>query len=232
MIHTIKTKLAKIADQVIWKSINKRRPYDFERAAFWMAALEAVDFIEQRMPDAENFKTRLNLLDLAVKITTMDGLCLEFDVTRGETIKHIANQTKSEIYGFDSFEGLPEDWTPSQRKGRFSLNGQIPQNMPVNVHFVKGWFDDTLPGFLEINTGIVAFLHIDSDLYSSAKTILTCLRERFVPGTIIVFDELLNYPGWKNGEIKAWDEFVDETNISYEFFGFASSAHSVCLIIK
>ncbi len=232
MLHKIKNKLAKTADQLIWKSINKRRPYDYERAAFWKAAMEAAEFVETRMPCAENFKTRFALLDHAVKKNSLDGLWLEFGVHRGETIRHIANMTESEIFGFDSFEGLPEDWTPSQRKGRFSLDGKIPQNMPANVKFVKGWFDQTSPEFLNSNPGKVAFLHIDSDLYSSAKTILTCLKDRLSSGTVIVFDKLLNYPGWKHGEIKAWDEFIEKTNISYEFFGFASSAHSVALVIK
>lgn len=106
------------------------------------------------------------------------------------------------------------------------MRGELPKDMPNNVRFVKGWFDQTLPRFLEEHHEPVAFLHIDSDLYSSAKTVLGLLKDRIVPGTVVLFDELLNYPGWKNGEIKAFREFIAETGFKYEYFGYASSAHS------
>ena len=66
-----------------------------------------------------------------------------------------------------------------------------------NVALHVGWFDDTLPAFLDRHDGNVAFVHIDSDLYSSAKTILDNLAPRVGPGTIIVFNEYFNDPNWK-----------------------------------
>ena len=49
-----------------------------------------------------------------------------------------------------------------------------------------------------------SFLHIDSDLYSSARTVLFLLHEQIVSGTIIEFDEYFNYPNWKQHEYKAF----------------------------
>ena len=64
------------------------------------------------------------------------GLWLEFGVYRGYSVNLIAGYTKNTVYGFDSFEGLPEDWgvndTLSQKKevryhkGKFSLQGMMP----------------------------------------------------------------------------------------------------------
>jgi hypothetical protein len=45
-------------------------------------------------------------------------------------------------------------------------------------------FSDTLPIFMKKNYDNVAFINIDSDLYSSAKTILTVLNEQIVEGVI------------------------------------------------
>ena len=33
--------------------------------------------------------------------------------------------TNDKVYGFDSFEGLPENWRPGFEKGTFSLNGML-----------------------------------------------------------------------------------------------------------
>ncbi|WP_425262729.1 TylF/MycF/NovP-related O-methyltransferase [Paenibacillus thermotolerans] len=54
-------------------------------------------------------------------------------------------------------------------------------------------FSDTLPEFANHHNEKIAFINIDSDLYSSAKTILTVLNERIVNGTILYFDEIT---GW------------------------------------
>jgi hypothetical protein len=94
---------------------------------------------------------------------------------------------------------------------------------------VHGWFDQTLPGFLEEHQQPIAFLHVDSDLYSSAKTIFDQVHDRIRPGTIIQFDDFVNYPGWEEGEYKAFQEFVELSSLQYEYIGFASSDQAVAL---
>ena len=70
-------------------------------------------------------------------------------------------------------------------------------------------FHDTLPQFKEqvLKSNPIAFLHIDCDIYASAKEIF----DHIVPGTVIVFDEFYNYPGAEEHEFKAFQEFLDRT---------------------
>lgn len=77
---------------------------------------------------------------------------------------------------------------------RFSLDGGLPVFEQTNVKLVKGWFENTFPVFLTKNAGAARFVHIDSDLYPSAATVLTHLRSRIVSDTVILFDEYFNYP--------------------------------------
>lgn len=147
-------------------------------------------------------------------INNIDGMYLEFGVWSGETINLISkNRPNKMVYGFDSFEGLPEKWKDGYDKGAFNKNG----NMPIvndNVRLIKGWFDETLPTFLEENPRQkVSFLHVDCDLYSSTKTIFDNLKDRITIGTIIVFDELINYDEFKEHEMKAFYEFLQETKL-------------------
>jgi hypothetical protein len=75
----------------------------------------------------------------------------------------------------------------------------------------------------------VALLHIDSDLYSSAHTVLFGLAPRLRAGSTIVFDEFLNYPGWRQHEYRAFTEFVDAFDVEFRYFSFASSYLSVAV---
>jgi hypothetical protein len=96
-----------------------------------------------------------------------------------------------------------------------------------------GWFDETLPPFKkEIKDQAIQLLHIDSDLYSSAVTILTTLKKNIVPGTVIVFDEYFNYPGWQLDEFRAWQEFVAKNAIKYEYIGYVSRHQKVAVRVK
>lgn len=221
--------LYRVYDQLLWRSFMERRAIDYERVSYMLAAVESATFFQQHMPMTPNLVTRSLLLDHAVKQVKNSGLWLEFGVYRGDDLKQIARKHKGDIYGFDSFEGLPEDWTHFQKKGRFSLDGALPSQLPDNVKLVQGWFDQTLPLFLSEHDEPIAFLHIDSDLYSSAKTVLDLVHSRLRPGTIIQFDDFINYPGWKNGEHKAFQEFVEHYSLEYEYIGFASSDQAVAL---
>ena len=154
-------------------------------------------------------------------LVNTSGLLLEFGVFSGNTINYFSTKTAGPVYGFDSFEGLPESWGRTDMnfdKGAFNLNGNLPRVNP-NVTLIKGWFNETLPKFLKENQGPITFLHIDCDLYSSTKTIFDLVKGRIAHGCVIVFDELLNYPGWLDHEWKAWWELVDATGLKYEWIG-------------
>ena len=171
------------------------------------------------------------LIDCLEK-SSENGLNLEFGVFSGRTI-NLSSEKYPEraFYGFDSFEGLPEDWREGFLKGHFSLNGNFP---PVNsnVVLIKGLFSDSLEDFLKENQQSVSFLHIDCDLYSSTKYVLEKLKDRLRAGSIILFDEFYNYPGWEEGEYKAWQEFSNSYNIKYDYIGYNINHEQVALIIK
>lgn len=157
---------------------------------------------------------------------TTPGLWLEFGVYEGGTINFLASlRPDVTLWGFDSFEGLPEQWNGVVPKGHFNLGGNLPP-VASNVRLVKGWFDQTLPGFLREHSEQIAFLHIDSDLYSSARTVLTHCAPRLRSGSIIVFDELLNYPGYEQHELKAFQEFLTETGFGFEPIGWVNEDFS------
>ena len=149
----------------------------------------------------------------------IDGMYLEFGVFKGWSINVIAKRIYPKlVHGFDSFEGLPEEWirssTQTYRPGHFDLCGQLPV-VDENVRLHKGWFSNTLLVFLEGNDKNVAFLNIDSDIYSSAIYILTTLNDFIVPGTIIRFDEISDwglgiYSEWKDHEYRALNEWLDD----------------------
>ena len=187
-------------------------------------ANDCADYILDRMPRAIEFQNVQSLWDYAIKQISFDGLIAEFGVYQGTSINHFASRLpQSTLFGFDSFEGLKEDWegNVAHEKGTFSLNGEMP---PVagNVRLIKGWFDETLPAFLQQYPQPFSLLHVDCDTYQSTKTILDLAGSRIKPGTIIIFDEYFGYRGWRIGEFKAWQEFVEKNKIQYEYISFHS----------
>ncbi len=121
---------------------------------------------------------------------------LEFGVYKGESILYFAGihpNPESRFVGFDTFEGLPEDWTEFSRtlKSRtFSTDGTTPQTNDARVSFVKGLFQETLSTYLSRHQpGRQLVIHNDSDLYSSTLFLLTHANHIITPGTIIMFDE-------------------------------------------
>jgi predicted O-methyltransferase YrrM len=57
-----------------------------------------------------------------------EGSILEFGFFEGASINYMSSIVDGDrrLYGFDSFEGLPENWRQDYEKGRFALN-QLPQ---------------------------------------------------------------------------------------------------------
>jgi hypothetical protein len=169
-------------------------------------------------PSVERYDSRWALLDAAVDLAPPGGLWLEFGVYRGESVNRIARRSRGPVFGFDSFEGLPSTWTPLHSKGAFSLSGSLPA-VEGNVRLIKGWFSDTLPSFLRSHGDArVSFLHIDSDLYSSARFVLSALAERIRRGTVIVFDEYLAVVN-PDDEARAFREWTRAAGLTFQYIG-------------
>jgi O-methyltransferase len=119
---------------------------------------------------------------------------LEFGVYKGASIRRWCGANThpdSRFFGFDSFEGLPEDWS-GVSKGAFTTSGKPPDIDDPRVRFVVGWFQESLPGFLADyprmpNRPLI--IHNDCDLYSSTLCCLASINAFIQPGTIIIFDE-------------------------------------------
>lgn len=121
-------------------------------------------------------------------------LYLEFGVFEGASMRYWSGTLRhpdSKLHGFDSFEGLPEDWDIDgpHVKGTFNVKGQIPQIDDPRVEFFKGWFNDTLPSY-KVPEHEALVLVLDADLYSSTYFVLSQLRPHIKPGTFIYFDDM------------------------------------------
>ncbi|WP_157538456.1 MULTISPECIES: TylF/MycF/NovP-related O-methyltransferase [unclassified Nocardioides] len=121
---------------------------------------------------------------------------LEFGVFEGRSVRHWADlntNRDSRFFGFDSFEGLPEEWKRFDRSiaaAHFDLQGVVPEIDDERVSFVAGWFQESVDPFLETFTPRHQMVvHIDADLYSSALYVLTRFNALLTPGTIVIFDE-------------------------------------------
>lgn len=187
----------------------------------------SAEFVEKHLRSALLFDAREPLQQFAIEEAPKDGLLLEFGVFKGRSINSFAHLLRNMgdsrcIWGFDAFRGLQEHWNGvgyHRSRNKFNLGGQLPE-VADNVRLVPGWIDDTLPGFLEQHPGPIAFLHIDTDTYLPAKTILRLCKPRLQAGSLILFDELLAYPGWQHGEYRALIEEMPESGYEWIGFGF------------
>jgi len=154
---------------------------------------------------------------------------LEFGVWKGNSINLFSKFLKTEIYGFDSFLGLKEDWKGgyiNHPSGRYSLQGKIPR-LNKNVIAIKGWAQDTLAKFIDEKKPKINFVHLDVDTYESTKFILENIKPNLANNAILLFDELYDFPGWQVGEYKALTEVFNESE--YRFLAFHKFYHMVTI---
>jgi len=72
---------------------------------------------------------------------------------------------------------------------------------------------------------------VQADLYSATKTVLELVGSRLVAGSVVLFDEYFNYPGWQDGEHRAWLEYVDKTGLSFHYAGYTYDHEQVIVVV-
>lgn len=151
------------------------------------------------------------------QVTKQKVLYLEFGVFEGYATRwwsEALQNPESMLHGFDSFEGLPEDYDDAGGKyvqGHFDVGRKTPQIADPRVQFYVGWFDETLPTY-QVPDHEVLVINLDADLYSSTQLVLQTLRPHIKAGTFIYFDEMSR----PDHEPRAFTEFMAETGLRFE----------------
>jgi O-methyltransferase len=156
---------------------------------------------------------------------------LEFGVYTGESIMkwaRLSTNRESRFFGFDSFEGLPEEWNHEKPKGYFSVSGKIPVTNDNRITFVPGWFEETVPAFFKTFTPKGRLVvHFDADLYSSTLLPLIYLDPFFEKGTLLLFDEFYD----RDNEYKALIDYGKVKRRRYRHVCEFENFKKVCLQI-
>lgn len=230
-LEQLRAELRRESERVVdfVRSVEIRDRRDMFAAEERRAVVESAAFVRTEMVSARSFPNPTATLEHGLSLMAGDGMALEFGVYNGSTLKIIAADCPDrKVFGFDSFAGLPEDWRPGFPAGAFTAGG-VPE--VAGAEMVVGWFSDTLPGFLAENPEPVDFLHVDADLYSSTRTVFDLVGPRLRPGSVIVFDEYFNYPGWADHEHRAWSEHVARTGLSFRYEAYTLDNEQVVVRI-
>ena len=150
--------------------------------------------LDDKKKEKNHTKRRFQLHQKIFKIESLHNEIsyLEFGVASGTSLKwwvDFNSNSSSEFFGFDTFEGLPEDWF-SNKKGDFNQDGKYPNIDDSRLQYVKGLYQETLFDFLKDKTlDKRKVIHIDADLYSSTLFVLTTLHPYLKKDDIIIFDD-------------------------------------------
>ncbi len=156
-----------------------------------------------------------NVVDACVAAVLEDvpGDFIETGVWRGGTtilmrgVLHALGDTDRDVWVADSFEGLPVpdaeaypadagiDWSHVEvlKVGADAVRANFERYglLDERVHFLEGWFCDTLP---DAPIGPISVLRLDGDLYQSTMDALVSLEPKVSPGGFVLVDD---YGGWE-----------------------------------
>lgn len=179
----------------------------------------------------------LNNVEICKYYKHIPGCIVECGVWRGGMIAGISEALGADrqYYLFDSFEGLP----PAEKKKdglgaiawqenttsptyydncsadiRFAQKAMKISGVP-NVKFVKGWYENTLPGFNEP----IAILRVDCDWYSSVLSCFENLYEKVVDGGLIIIDD---YYVW-DGATRAVHDYLSKNDLNVRIRNYGAS---------
>jgi hypothetical protein len=170
---------------------------NFNRLRSWIGQNKTGLILNDFYTPTRDYNKRFHLYETVINHFGLDKasiLYLEFGVASASSFKWWVNRVKDEnayFVGFDTFEGLPEDWGGFYKKG--DMYGSVPDLNDKRTLFVKGIFQDTLNDFIEkhkepLNTKRKV-IHMDADLFSATIFTLSQLYPYLQKGDIIFFDE-------------------------------------------
>jgi hypothetical protein len=172
-----------------------------------------------------DYSRRLRLYEEVSKTENLGNSAIdyfEFGVAGGHSFKWWLEHNKnanSKFYGFDTFEGLPEDFGPFA-KGKMAVALESLDINDPRAGFYKGLFQDTLVPFLDhYKSDKRKLIHLDADLFSATLFSLSQLYRFLNDGDILLFDEF----AVPKHEFMAFKIFTESFYVNYEVIGAANN---------
>lgn len=220
-----------------FKRNTHKLTFDLLNSLDEIAWRDSLDFVYNSLgPNTRLYDNHFDQRKDAFDLAQPDGLVLEFGVFKGKSLGYFSQLLTDRgdqrtIFGFDSGSGFSEDWTGVERvysRAHFAVS-RSEISVPKNAELIHGFIEETLPEFLAKYTcSRASFVHIDTDTYSPANTVLSLLKPLLFPGSIVLFDELCGYPNWRNHEFRALRENLPVED--YEFISFGVAGPSARLV--
>jgi O-methyltransferase len=158
-------------------------------------------------------------------------LYMEFGVASGSSFFWWMRKNThpgSVFRGFDTFEGLPEEW------GGFKKGAMAFDQVEVNdgrAKFIRGIFQESLHPFIESNKELLQnkskVIHLDADLFSSTIFVLSQLFPYLKKGDIIFFDEF----NVANHEFLAFKIFTESFYVKLQPIGAVNNFYQTAFIV-
>ena len=186
---------------------------------------------------SRNYQKRLELYQAVSSHYELDHreiLYLEFGVASGQsffwwTKKNI--HPGSRFYGFDTFEGLPENWG-GYRKGDMAHGINELSSEDPRAGFVKGIFQQTLNSFIRDHEVEMKakpkLIHLDADLFSSTIFVLSQLYPYLQKGDLVLFDEF----NVANHEFFAYKIFTESFYVNLKLVGAQNNFYQTAFVVE
>jgi Macrocin-O-methyltransferase (TylF) len=202
------------------------------------AIMDSFNYAKENMKDAYSFLDRFEGLSLSIvearRRFPSRKHVLEFGVYKGGMINYQAKKFPDlNFTGFDSFEGLQEQWSGMAPEKTFDLGGKLPKVRP-NVALIKGWFAETAPRWKEKNPGsdVPLLVHIDCDTYAATVDVLEFCSGYIEHGLVIHFDDYFGFPNWREAGFKALQQISEQRRWRLTYLSYGTKEVAVLAEIQ
>jgi hypothetical protein len=197
------------------------------------AVVDSFNYAKENMKGAYSFLDRFEGLSLSVmearRRFPSRKLVLEFGVFKGGMINYQARKFPGlNFVGFDSFEGLQEQWSGMAPERTFDLGGKLPR-VRRNVSLVKGWFAESGTRWKAENAaaGVPLLVHVDCDTYAATVDVLELCSDYVEHGLVIHFDDYFGFPDWRTGGFKALQEISEKRRWRLTYLSYGTKEVAV-----
>ena len=165
----------------------------------------------------------------------VEGDYAEFGCFTGSSLKHSAgcyekfflDNNIAKIYGFDSFEGFPEEVHKTFKSENFIASYDEIKKLEKknkNIKIVKGFFEKSLEDEqIKADIKRISFAFIDCDLALSSKSVFKFISSRLTNGAFIMIDDYFNIDKNNNSILNEFNKYfeINKNVFRYKYFGLS-----------